>query len=83
MSLIAATGLRAARPAMRKMDVQRMGRRFITPGPNWHFPFNFTRTTNRALALKFGGALGFAFCVPFVAIWWHWNRPGGLNHSKA
>ncbi|TFK22252.1 hypothetical protein FA15DRAFT_671720 [Coprinopsis marcescibilis] len=73
MSTLATVALRRS---MRQTQV--VARRQIHNGPNWHFPFNFTTTTNKTLAVKMGTYMGLAFSIPFVAIWWKWHRPGGL-----
>ncbi|KAF8182680.1 hypothetical protein BJ912DRAFT_977520 [Pholiota molesta] len=40
----------------------------------------FSTSSRRALAIKSLLYMGGAFSIPFVAIWWHWNRPGGINN---
>jgi len=77
MSSLATVALRGARSAR----IAPRGVRHITAGPNWHIPFNFTTTTRRALAFKMAAYMGTGFAVPWIAVWWGWNRPGGLNNS--
>ncbi|EDR02402.1 uncharacterized protein LACBIDRAFT_309736 [Laccaria bicolor S238N-H82] len=53
---------------------------FMTFNKNYtqHVPFSYSnRTTFRLKALAFFGT---AFAIPFVAVWWGWNRKGGLNN---
>ncbi|KAJ3548253.1 hypothetical protein NMY22_g1323 [Coprinellus aureogranulatus] len=79
MSSLAAVGLRSARrPVLR--NVQTVGRRFAHADPNYNMPFNYTTTSRRAFAVKAFTFMGTAFTIPFIAIWWHWNRPGGIKN---
>ncbi|TEB24545.1 hypothetical protein FA13DRAFT_1797100 [Coprinellus micaceus] len=78
MSSLATVGLRSARPALK--NVRTVGRRYAHADPNYNMPFNYTTVSRRAFAIKAGAFMGFGFAIPFVAIWWGWNRPGGLNN---
>ncbi|KAH6892815.1 hypothetical protein BKA70DRAFT_1324201 [Coprinopsis sp. MPI-PUGE-AT-0042] len=80
MSSLATVALRNSRLSITRRSAHGQVRH-IHPGPNWHLPFNFTTTTNRKFAVKCLAYMGTGFSLPFVAIWWHWNRPGGLNAS--
>ncbi|KAJ3522553.1 hypothetical protein NMY22_g11845 [Coprinellus aureogranulatus] len=79
MSSLAAVGLRSARRPMLR-NVQTVGRRFAHADPNYNMPFNYTTTSRRAFAVKAFTFMGTAFTIPFIAIWWHWNRPGGIKN---
>ncbi|KAF8154530.1 hypothetical protein B0H34DRAFT_716892 [Crassisporium funariophilum] len=43
--------------------------------------FPFSTKNKKALAVKFLAYMGTGFAIPFIAVWWHWNRPGGLNNT--
>ncbi|EAU81571.2 hypothetical protein CC1G_02587 [Coprinopsis cinerea okayama7 len=78
MSSLATVALRSSRSIARKSAPSAV--RHAHSGPNSHMPFNFTTTSKQALGLKFLVFFGTAFSIPFVANYWHWHRPGGINN---
>ncbi|KAF9482835.1 hypothetical protein BDN70DRAFT_929651 [Pholiota conissans] len=40
----------------------------------------FSTSNRRALAVKALLYMGGGFSIPFIAVWYGWNRPGGLNN---
>ncbi|KAJ6600141.1 hypothetical protein B0H10DRAFT_2083694 [Mycena sp. CBHHK59/15] len=66
-----------------RSPVGQIGKRYSSGhGDYKHFPFDTTQTIThrKKFAAKCAAFMGAGFCIPFGAIYVHWNRPGGLKN---
>ncbi|KAJ7235551.1 hypothetical protein C8J57DRAFT_1359368 [Mycena rebaudengoi] len=74
---LASSALRLRSPAAQ------VGKRYSSGhGPYHHFPFDASKavTHKKTFALKYAAFMTAGFCIPFTAIFFRWNRPGGLKN---
>ncbi|KAF9488556.1 hypothetical protein BDN71DRAFT_1457062 [Pleurotus eryngii] len=58
--------------------VGQVGRRYASTSGHRHLPFSYSN--RRAFALKYFTFVATGFSIPFIAIWWSWNKPGGIHN---
>ncbi|RDB19087.1 hypothetical protein Hypma_014459 [Hypsizygus marmoreus] len=79
------TILRAANTVLRRsavaprQNVQTIVRRHASTHPE-HTNFPFSYDNKKTFAFKAIAYMGTGFLVPFIAIWWNWNKPGGIHN---
>ncbi|KAJ7648228.1 hypothetical protein DFH06DRAFT_1209780 [Mycena polygramma] len=68
---------------LRSTPVSQLGKRFASGhGEYKHFPFNENQamTHPKKFAAKCAVFMGTGFFIPFTAIYFRWNRKGGLKN---
>ncbi|KAF9003036.1 hypothetical protein BDQ17DRAFT_1356518 [Cyathus striatus] len=81
MSSLAFRAIKATGSAQRVAAAQNVTRRFAHGEANSHMPFDYSN--KRTFAVKASVYMGLGFAIPFVAIWWTWNKPGGIHNTAS